>query len=206
MGATYYKRYRMEADLRRDWPRPALPPGYRFVAWSRQRLLDHAEAKFHAFRGEIDAGVFRCLSDEDGCLRLMEEIAGKPGFLPGATWLIEYADADGFAEPVGTIQGVRVTPQYGSVQNVGVTPWGRGLGLGRSLVVAAMEGFRAVGLRHATLEVTATNTPAVRMYESLGFRRVKTSYRAVEATPVGRSAAAIAATPQRVAAVTAGGS
>lgn len=180
MGVTYYKRYRLETDLRRVWRRPALPVGYRYAAWSRERLLEHAEAKFHAFHDEIDASVFDCLADEDGCLRLMEEIASKPGFLPGATWLIEHVDQDGFQEPVGTIQGVRATPRYGSVQNVGVTPAGRGRGLGRALVIAALEGFRDAGLKRATLEVTATNTPAMRMYESLGFRRTKTSYRAVE--------------------------
>lgn len=177
---TYYKRYRLEVDLRHAWRRPSLPSGYRYAPWSRDRLLEHAEAKFHAFRHEIDASVFGCLADEDGCLRLMEEIASKPGFLPEATWLIEHVDRQGFSEPVGTIQGLRVTPRYGSVQNVGVTPWGRGRGLGRALVVAALEGFREAGLKRATLEVTATNLPAVRMYQSLGFRRTKTSYRAVE--------------------------
>jgi len=178
MGVTYYKRYRMEADLRRDWRRPALPRGYRYAPWSPDQLLEHAEAKFHAFHTEIDAGVFPCLSDEDGCLRLMEEIVGKPGFLPEATWLVEYHDVPGPPEPVGTIQGVRITPRYGSIQNVGVTPWARHRGIGQALVIAALEGFRDAGLQRATLDVTATNTPAVQMYLSLGFQRVSTSYRA----------------------------
>lgn len=181
MGVTYFKRYRMEAELRRPLPRPTLPAGYRFVRWDDDRLLDHAEAKFHAFRDEVDASVFPCLGEEDGCLRLMEEIAGKPGFLPEATWLVECVDAAGWGEPVGAIQGVRATPRYGSVQNVGVTPWGRGRGVGTALVLAALHGFREAGLQRATLDVTATNTPAVRLYTGLGFRRVKTSYRAVEA-------------------------
>lgn len=178
MGVNYYKRYRMEVDLRREWRRPDLPPGYRYVPWSTDKLLEHAEAKFQAFQAEIDAGVFPCLSDEDGCLRLMEEIASKPGFLPEATWLVEYADAPGPAEPVGTIQGIRITPRYGSIQNVGVTPWARNRGIGRALVIAALEGFRDAGLHRATLDVTAVNTPAVEMYSSLGFGRVRTSYRA----------------------------
>lgn len=184
MAVRYYKRIRMEADLRRDWRRPSLPPGYRYARWSLDRLLDHAEAKFHAFRKEIDADVFPCLGDENGCLALMEEIARKPGFVPEATWLVECTGAPGPPEPVGTIQGVRVTPRYGSVQNVGVTPWGRGRGIGRALVLAALEGFREAGLERVTLEVTAANTPAVRLYQTLGFRSVKTSFRAVEAALV----------------------
>lgn len=179
MGVTYFKRYRMDVDIRRRLDRPELPQGCRLAPWSIERLLDHAEAKHQAFAGEIDAEVFRSLGDLDGCLRLMEEIASKPGFLPEATWLVEYA-SDGVVEPMGCIQGVRASDRYGSIQNVGVTPWGRGRGLGRALVLAALEGFRRAGLSMASLQVTATNEPALRMYESIGFRRVRTTYRAVE--------------------------
>lgn len=181
MSVTYFKRYRMDIDVRRHARRPVLPEGCRFVPWSADRLLDHAEVKHQAFAGEIDSTVFSSLGDEDGCLRLMEEIASKPGFLPEATWLVEYADGSGVSEPVGTIQGIRVTPRYGSIQNVGVTPWGRGRGVGKALVQAALCGFREMGLPMATLQVTATNLPAVQMYESLGFCRTRTTYRAVQA-------------------------
>ena len=50
-------------------------------------LADHAEAKYQSFRDEIDADVFNCLGELDGCQRLMEEISLKDGFLPEATWL-----------------------------------------------------------------------------------------------------------------------
>ncbi|TWT48405.1 GNAT family N-acetyltransferase [Botrimarina hoheduenensis] len=179
MSFSYFKRYRMEVDLRRPWLPPRLPEGYRFIAWSPDRLDDHATAKRDAFRGEIDATVFDCLGDPSGCRRLMQEIASKPGFLPEATWLIEYATG-GTSEPCGTIQGLRVTPRYGGVQNVGVTPWHRGRGLGSALVQAACFGFAAMGMQRAFLEVTANNVPAIRLYESLGFRRTKTHYKAVE--------------------------
>src|SRR5690242_2155485 len=91
MGLTYFKRFRMEIDLRgRDFSNPQLPAGFSFVAWDRDRahLEAHAEAKYHSFREEIDSNVFPCLGDYAGCLHLMEEIAAKPGFLPGATWLV----------------------------------------------------------------------------------------------------------------------
>jgi hypothetical protein len=176
---TYFKRFRMEADLREPLALPSLPAGYRFVAWDAARLADHAEAKHHSFRGEIDAEVFDCLADQQGCLELLREIADKPGFLPAASWLVEHTAASG-PEPCGTVQGVRFSPRYGGVQNVGVTPWHRHRGIGTALMQAAMLGFRAAGLDRAFLEVTAENVAAVRLYESLGFRRVRTSYRPVE--------------------------
>ncbi|MEN0110682.1 MAG: GNAT family N-acetyltransferase [Planctomycetota bacterium] len=182
MGIVYYKRFRMEADLGRSLPGPDLPDGYRLVSW-RDGLLDaHAEAKHLSFADEIDSRVFPCLGERDGCERLVREIVGKPGFLPAATWLVECTAASGDPEPVGAIQGVRVSPRYGAVQNIGVTPWARGRGVGRALVLAAIGGFREAGLRRVTLEVTATNSVAVALYESLGFRRVRISYRSV-ATP-----------------------
>ena len=59
----------------------------------------------------------------------MCEIRRKPGFLPGATWLI--ACAQGY---VGTVQGVMDQGPIGAIQNVGVLPDFRGMGLGRALV------------------------------------------------------------------------
>ena len=180
MSVTYYKRFRMEVDLARSWAPPALPDGYRYVPWRPDRLADHAEAKLLSFRDEIDSEVFDCLGDPVGCFDLMQEISTRPGFMPEATWLIEHVDPDGTLEPCGTVQGIRATPRYGGIQNVGVVPWRRGIGLGRALVTSALFGFRAMGLRRAYLEVTSQNVAAVRLYKSLGFRRTKTLYKAVE--------------------------
>jgi ribosomal protein S18 acetylase RimI-like enzyme len=41
-------------------------------------------------------------------------------------------------------------------------------------------GFQEAGLRRAYLEVTAENNAAVQLYRSLGFRRAKTLYKAVD--------------------------
>lgn len=181
MSVTYFKRYRMEIDLRRWRLQPLpLPPGYRLVVWSDELLEAHAETKYESFRGEIDAGVFQCLSDLEGCRRLMEEISRRDGFLPEATWLMEFSDARHNVEWCGAIQGVRVNRNYGGIQNVGVIPYHRGQGVGAALVTAALLGFQQVGLPRGYLEVTAQNNSAVRLYQRLGFRRTKTLYKAVE--------------------------
>lgn len=180
MGLTYYKRYRMERRLSAEMRLPALPPGYRLVAWSPERLHDHAEAKYHSFRDEIDAGVFSCLGVLEGCERLMHGISHREGFLPEATWLMEYAAGPHKVEPCGTIQGIRVSAHYGGIQNVGVTPLHRGRGLGAALVAAALVGFQQTGLARVYLEVTAENLAAVRLYKRLGFRRTKTIYKTAE--------------------------
>ncbi len=171
----------MEADLGRSLVPPPLSEGYRYVAWSSSRLKEHAETKYLSFRDEVDSSVFDCLGYAAGCYGLMEAIVQKPGFLPEATWLIDYTPRpDAEAEPCGTIQGIRLSPHCGGIQNVGVTPWHRNRGLGQALVQTAMFGFQSHGQKRVQLEVTAQNVPAIRIYESLGFRRVKTVYKAVE--------------------------
>ena len=65
----------------------------------------------------------------------------------------------------------------------GIRTWrGAGYGRGRpALMLKALAGFAACGVRQAYLEVTASNLAAMRMYRSLGFRCTKTVYRSVPA-------------------------
>jgi GNAT superfamily N-acetyltransferase len=186
MPFTYYKRFRMEINLERRNPVPgALVRGYRLVPWHSDLVQVHAETKYRSFRWEIDADVFPCLGDLAGCARLMDEISHKDGFLPEATWLLEYVGSGPRQrEYCGTVQGIRADGLYGGIQNLGVTPRHRGRGLGMQLMDQALRGFRRAGLTRAYLEVTARNTPAVRMYERMGFSRARTLYKAVEAACV----------------------
>ena len=48
------------------------------------------------------------------------------------------------------------------------------------MMLKSLEGFQRAGLRRAFLEVTTQNDGAVQLYERLGFRTVKTVYKAVE--------------------------
>ncbi len=181
MSVTYFKRYRMELDLtdRRFGPSP-LPDGYSAHPWNPDLLEPHAEAKYRSFRSEIDAEVFPCLGDLPGCLNLMDEITRKQGFLPAATWLLEYRRPTGRWEYCGTVQGICSEGGFGGVQNLGVTPAHRGQGLGRSLISRALRGFQIAGVRMAYLEVTARNRAAIQLYTRMGFYKVRTMYKAVE--------------------------
>lgn len=174
-NVKYFKRHRMELALRPPLPVPELPDGFRLVAWDDSLLKLHAEVKFASFYNETDALVFPSLSTRGGCHELMATIRYRPDFCPEATWLI--SGPDGFA---GTIQGLFGENRQGGIQNLGVVPECRGLGLGRALLLRALDGFMSVGVRRAYLEVTATNAAAVKMYRAVGFRAFKTLYRAVE--------------------------
>ena len=203
MDSAYFKRFRMDLALAAGGlalaptaggiPAAAaeMPPGYRLVPWHDGLIDAHARTKFRSFRSEIDAVVFPCLGDLEGCRRLMREIRGKGGFLPGATWLIarsrvlppgadRQSPQPAEVEWCGTIQGVIDSSGAGSIQNIGVVPGHRGLGLGSVLIAQAVRSFAAQGLERVSLEVTADNVRAVNLYQRLGFRRAKTIYKVVD--------------------------
>ena len=182
MNLQYVKRYRMELDLRK-WQRLpiALPLDYRLVAFDPALSSVHAEVKFRSFRDEIDAQLFPCLGELTGCLRLMSEIEQRDGFLPQSTWLVRYVSpVSSKSEWCGTIQAVRTHRTKASIQNIGVSPHHRGLGLGSALILSSLLGLQKVGVPMACLEVTAENDRAIRLYRRIGFRSVRTLYKSVE--------------------------
>ncbi len=182
MTTTYFKRLRMEINLRRaKLPEAPLPEGYEWRAWHPVLTEAHARAKWASFQGEVDSQLFPCLGSLPGCRRLVSDISLRRGFVPPATWLI-VLPATGFRRitPCATIQGVVQRWRTGAIQNVGVVPEHRGLGLGRALLVQSLLGFRAKGLKRVYLEVTAENSPAIELYTGVGFRHTRTSYREVD--------------------------
>lgn len=183
MDLAYFKRFRMEMHLagRNLTPTP-MPSHYYCLPWEESLLDAFSQAKYLSFRGEMDANVFPCLSDFDGCRRLMSEIVVKPGFLPEATWLLVYSPG-GRTRPeyCGTVQGVRDKHALGAIQNLGIAPHHRGAGLGASLLLHSLGGFRRAGVQRVYLDVTAQNQGAIRFYRRVGFIVIKTVYKAVEA-------------------------
>lgn len=175
VAISYYKRYKMEATLAGQ-PGPCWPAGFHAVGWRTDLFDRHVDVLAACFAGSLDAVVFPSLGSRDGCHGLMGEIIRRRAFIPEATWLLVGPDG-----PCGTVQALRDRGVLGAIQNVGVAPRYRGLGLGRALLLQSLHGMYASGLGRAVLEVTATNDPAVRLYRRLGFQRTKVIYKAVPA-------------------------
>jgi len=175
MSFTYIKRYQMVIDLPGTLiPVSILPDGLDFLPWHPSLLERHAKTKYLSFCHEIDAQVFPTFRQYSSCLRLMNSIASKPGFLPGATWLIVQGEAGTPVKDCATIQGLKHTDTFGAIQNVAVLPQFRRRGLGEALVNCSLRGFQEAGIEQVSLEVTAENLVAVRLYERLGFKIIKT--------------------------------
>lgn len=184
MTTTYFRRYCMQIDLRGDWAPKPLPPlanGFELLPWHESLREAHARAKHESFRQEMDTNIFSCLGNEEGCRRLMRDISFRDGFLPEATWLLVQRTAERkLGVPCGTIQAIRISPRIAAIQNVGVAPGFRGLGLGSWLVNQSLLGMQQAQFDYGQLEVTAHNLGAIRLYERLGFRRLKIVHKSTD--------------------------
>lgn len=182
----YVKRVEMELDLTRgELPSPTLPDGFFWTAWNPVFIPTHAQILHAAFCNDLDGHVFPTYRQYEACEHLIRASSSAKSFAPEGTWLIgrEESDATFSGAAVGrpitfcaAIQGVRPSKRLGQVQNVSTLPQFRRHGLGRALVLKALHGFREKGRTKATLEVTAENTGAVRLYSSLGFEPKRIFY------------------------------
>lgn len=86
---------------------------------------------------------------------------------PLSLWLV--AELDG--QVVGYI-GSQSVPPESDVMNVAVSPAFRRQGIAEKLVLTLCEALAKAGNTSLTLEVRATNAPAIALYEKLGFTQV----------------------------------
>ena len=66
--------------------------------------------------------------------------------------------------------GIRNIAGEGEITNVAVAKKFRRRGIGRALMEYMLKEAELLGMESATLEVRISNTPAIRLYESLGFQ------------------------------------
>jgi ribosomal protein S18 acetylase RimI-like enzyme len=178
MSVQYVKRFQMVFEFSKSiLASSILPVGFRFVPWTPTLLETHADVKHRGFRNDSDAKIFPTFRDYSRCVGLMQSISSNSAFVPEATLLIANGDEQNLFEYVACIQGMKLSGEVGAIQNVAVLPDYRGRGLGRALVLGSLNGFRQTGSRCVTLEVTADNLPATKLYSRIGFRILGVRFR-----------------------------
>ena len=149
-------------------PVPAFPPGVTlrtFSAGADEAAWLNLNRRAFAHHPEQGAWTAEDLSlrerepwfDPDGFF-----LAERDGKLAGFHWTKIHGTADS-ENPAAGHQPI------GEVYVVGVDPAGQGGGLGRALTLAGLHYLRSRGLPEVMLYVDEDNTPAIRLYESLGF-------------------------------------
>ncbi len=160
--------------------------------WQLRRSLAGRELPGAVFPAGVSVRTFRPGADEEDWLAVNRRaFAHHP---EQGSWTREdlelreaepWFDPDGFflAEQDGRLAGFHWTKVHpaeeegapiGEVYVVGIDPGQQGGGLGRALTLAGLAHLQRLGLAQVMLYVDESNTPAIRMYTSLGFTRWST--------------------------------
>ena len=129
----------------------AFEPGYDEAAWLE---VNNRAFHWHPEQGGWDLETLKSRERQpwfDPTGFLLHE---RDDRLAGFCWTKVHHDHD---PPLGEIYVVAVDPDF------------QGLGLGRALVLAGLDSRHARGLTVGMLYVDRSNTPAVHLYEDLGF-------------------------------------
>jgi ribosomal protein S18 acetylase RimI-like enzyme len=150
----------MELDLSALSERVKLPDGMRVQPWSEAHAPALAEVVFLAYQQTDEPRWSRELRARETCA-FMAQI--KPADRRWS-WVLVRA-----SEAVGMVHGaVPKGGRQGYVDNVCVHP-ALERGGGRALLLTSAWSFRRDGLQRMRLDVTSSNTRAIRLYESIGF-------------------------------------
>jgi mycothiol synthase len=166
-AATGFERVRSLWQMRRSLfaplPSPVLPDGVRlgtFTPGQDEQAWITVNARAFAHHPEQGSWTL-----EDLKRREQEPWFDPAGFflahrgdrLVGFHWTKIHGNGEHGHEPLG------------EVYVVGVDPSEQGTGLGKALTLAGLSHLRSRGLGQAMLYVDEANTPAIGLYESLGF-------------------------------------
>ncbi|MBK8904107.1 MAG: GNAT family N-acetyltransferase [Anaerolineaceae bacterium] len=80
------------------------------------------------------------------------------------------------AAPIGFAWLHRPTPNAVEIEPIGIVREKQGMGYGRTLLTTLLQQLQNRGIQSVSLGVWANNETAVRLYQSLGFRHVSSSY------------------------------
>jgi ribosomal protein S18 acetylase RimI-like enzyme len=138
--------------------------------WSAPRLDEAAQVIAEAYRGHVDSDVNDQYLSVKGARRFLNNLMQYPGcgsfFQPASLVAVDVWTGRACGVSLASIlsQGV------GHITQICVVPELKGQGLGYELLRRSLLSLAEAGCRKVSLTVTASNTGAVQLYRSVGFR------------------------------------
>lgn len=144
-----------------------------FESWREERQEEAARMIAHAYQGHVDSQINDQYQSIPGARRFVGNIIQYPGcgkFFAPASCIAFRKDT---GQPCGLILGSLVSEGVGHITQICVSPESRGLGIGYELLRRACREFADHGYNKVSLTVTSSNASAIRLYERMGFRRMR---------------------------------
>ena len=147
-----------------------LPPSLRLTRWVATHYQPAGDLIHRCYQGHGDSHINDQYRSVQGSLRFLHNIVRFPGcgIFDAEHSFVVRDERSGQLEAVALVS--RVEPDVAHLTQLCVAPRRRGYGLGRMLLRHAATQLAARGVRAMTLTVTESNTPALKLYRSLGFR------------------------------------
>jgi ribosomal protein S18 acetylase RimI-like enzyme len=182
-GFALYDRYFMLLPLKVAPSDAApVPEGLRMERWDDRYFEATARLIQAAYQGHIDADINDQYRSEAGALKFLKNIVILPGcgeFQPYASFVVRSENAKSSDPLVAAILASTVSMGVGHITQVCIVPEFRGRGLGLRLMEASMQALRSRRYHALSLTVTAANENAVRLYDRMGFKKLRTFTAAV---------------------------
>jgi len=148
--------------------------GLRLERWDDRFFEPCARLIQLAYANHVDGEINDQYRSEAGALKFLKNIVILPGcgqFQADASFVLRPVGSD---QLVGVVLTSTVSHGVGHTTQICVMPGYQGHGLGRQLMEASIQALRARRFSALSLTVTSINATAVRLYERLGFRTMKT--------------------------------
>ncbi|MBI3406607.1 MAG: GNAT family N-acetyltransferase [Acidobacteria bacterium] len=153
--------------------------GMRIDPWNDQYFEACAKLIHLSYVNHVDSVINDQYHSEAGALRFLKNIVVLPGcgqFQPDASFVLRPLASDRL---IGAVLTSMVSHGVGHTTQLCVLPGYQGHGLGLRLMEASIRALLSRKFHALTLTVTADNRQAVRLYEGLGFRKIKSFAAAV---------------------------
>jgi ribosomal protein S18 acetylase RimI-like enzyme len=166
-----HERFFMEVNRAAVLAMKPRPPDSRFnfLPWSDAFREETAHLMANSYRGHVDSEINDQYRTVSGARHFLTNIIQFPGCGHFSTKASLIAVDKISGHVCGVSLASMVSEASGHVTQLCVSPEARGSGLGYELMRQSMVRLLDLGCESISLTVTAANTEALRMYESVGF-------------------------------------
>ncbi|MCC7451237.1 MAG: GNAT family N-acetyltransferase [Anaerolineae bacterium] len=153
---------RMVRSLDELIPEPHLPAGFSF----RCVAGEHEAAQWVELRNDAFGNQYATVEQRLAEMR-------KPGYVPALDLMVAAPDGTWAAFCMCNLdayESARAGQGWGWTDPIGTRPAYRRQGLARAVILAGLRALKSTGAKTAILGTMSTNTAAIQLYESLGYR------------------------------------